>query len=266
MAEKRCAVITPYYKEDRWLLERCMRSVREQTAPADHILIADGFPQDWIDSEPVRHVRLDRNHSDFGNTPRGIGGLLAAAEGYHAIALLDADNWFEPGHVASCFEAAQRNLHCDYVVARRHLRRPDGSIIEMPDEPIWSHVDTSCYFLLPGSYHLLARFPLIPKPIGVLCDRIFFALLKEHGMIAEVVPHRTVNYHVLWPAIYKNAGEIAPMEADHTYKWKEIVQWLTSRRPREMQLIHRLCGPYPNDLLMRYKAQVAVSGEKAEKT
>src|SRR5690348_4286605 len=109
----RYAVVTPYYKEERWLLERCMNSVRTQSLPADHFLVADGFPQDWLDHEPVRHIRLDRNHRDFGNTPRGIGALVAIGEGYDGIALLDADNWFESHHIEECVAASGRS-ECDY--------------------------------------------------------------------------------------------------------------------------------------------------------
>jgi len=53
----RFAIVTPYYREEKWLLERCIRSAREQTLRADHILVADGFPQDWIDGEGVRGPR-----------------------------------------------------------------------------------------------------------------------------------------------------------------------------------------------------------------
>jgi hypothetical protein len=38
--------VTPYYKETRTCLERCIASVKQQTMRADHILVADGFPQD----------------------------------------------------------------------------------------------------------------------------------------------------------------------------------------------------------------------------
>jgi len=69
----RVAVITPYYKEDRLVLERCLRSVRKQTVAVDHFLVSDGFPQDWLDHEEVRHFRLGKSHGDYGNTPRGIG-------------------------------------------------------------------------------------------------------------------------------------------------------------------------------------------------
>jgi hypothetical protein len=48
----RYCVVTPYFKEDRAMLKRCMDSVRRQTAKVDHMLVADGFPQDWISTEP----------------------------------------------------------------------------------------------------------------------------------------------------------------------------------------------------------------------
>ena len=54
----RYCVVTPYFKEDRAMLQRCMDSVRRQTTKVDHMLVADGFPQDWISTEPVRHLIL----------------------------------------------------------------------------------------------------------------------------------------------------------------------------------------------------------------
>ena len=87
--------VTPYYKEDFKLIKRCLESVKNQSISCDHILIADGFPQKWIDDTGVRHLILDRSHGDAGNTPRGLGALLAIAEEYDGIGFLDADNWLE---------------------------------------------------------------------------------------------------------------------------------------------------------------------------
>ena len=78
----RWVIVTPYYKEERPLLSRCISSVSNQSVRTDHIVVADGHPQSWIDMEPVRHLKLDRSHGDYGNTPRGIGVLLAISEGY----------------------------------------------------------------------------------------------------------------------------------------------------------------------------------------
>src|SRR5271170_4341899 len=97
----RIAVITPYYKEPLAMLRHCHESVLAQDVGADHFLIADGFPSvDFTDAH-VKHIALPHAHSDNGNTPRGVGSLLADAEGYDFIAFLDADNWFHPGHLSS---------------------------------------------------------------------------------------------------------------------------------------------------------------------
>ena len=73
------------------MLKRCMDSVRRQTTKVDHMLVADGFPQDWISTEPVRHLILDRPHADYGDVARGVGALTAVAEKYDGIAFLDAE-------------------------------------------------------------------------------------------------------------------------------------------------------------------------------
>ena len=136
MGRHRCIVVTPYYTEDRSTLERCIRSVRSQSVATEHLLVADGNAQDWIDHEGVRHLRLDRSHADHGNTPRGIGAVLAAAEGFGAIALLDADNWLDSNHLEVCLNAAaSAGSKCDFVIARRRFRRPDGSVLPGQDEP-----------------------------------------------------------------------------------------------------------------------------------
>ena len=125
------AVITPYYQEPRAWLERCLASVRAQTHDCEHIVVADGYPQDWIDGLPgVRHLKLDRPHGDYGNTPRALGALMAAQEGADAVCFLDGDNWLGEDHVRTCVELAERE-QVDVVTTRRHMVREDGSIIPL---------------------------------------------------------------------------------------------------------------------------------------
>jgi hypothetical protein len=224
------------------MLERCIASVRAQTLAVDHFLVADGFPQEWIDGEPVRHIKLDRSHANYGNTPRAIGAIMAAAEAYDGIGLLDADNWLEPDHVASCVEASRQVEDCDYVIALRHLRRPDGSILSYRDEAPETLVDTSCYFLLPGSYHVLPHFGTMPKELSPICDRVFHAALRTRALRAAMVGHKTVNYLCLWPGPYVRAGEVPPVEADHWVDRERMAAWMHSRGPRERDVVNRLVG------------------------
>ena len=98
------AVITPYYKEPIAYLRKCYESVLSQGTKADHFFIADGFPNPELMSWDIKHISLSESHQDNGNTPRGIGAILATAEGYDFIAFLDADNWFHPNHINSMIE------------------------------------------------------------------------------------------------------------------------------------------------------------------
>jgi glycosyltransferase involved in cell wall biosynthesis len=180
MADKaKYAIVTPYYKEERRLLERCIASVRNQSVPTDHFLIADGFPQDWIDAAGVRHFKLDRSHGVGGTTPRRIGGLLAVAEGYDGIGLLDADNWLEPGHVKECLAAASTVPNCDYVMAQRTFRRPDESA--MPIRAGREDVDTNLFFMLRGAFCVVPHWAMMPRPLSPLCDIFFHGMLRHRG-------------------------------------------------------------------------------------
>jgi len=237
----RYAIVTPYYREDRSLLERCIASVRKQSIAADHILVADGFPQAWLDEAGVRHFKLDRHHGDFGNTPRGVGALIAIGEEYDAIGLLDADNWLEPDHIALCLAAARVTpAPCDYVVARRTFRRPDETIMPIPEEP--GHVDTNCFFFLRGSFGVIPHWTTMPKNLSSFCDRYFYYMLCRHPFTAATVSKPTVNYHCLWGWMYRALGETPPPDAKPSLDVDKPGRWLRSLNRRELEVASRLVG------------------------
>lgn len=238
------AVVTPYCTEDASVIARCIASVKRQSAPAVHFLVSDGRAQNWIDRERVRHVKLGRTHGDYGNAARGVGGLLAAAEGFRCIAFLDADNWYEPDHLEQCMEAAAGcpAADCDYVVARRRWMRPDESFIDAPDEPVERHVDTNCLVLLPGSHHLISLWASMPRQLSAIGDRIFYAALRSRGLRSAVVPRATVNYLCLWEYVYRQKGEAPPPGAKPVIDTSPIADWLRSLSPRELEIASRLSG------------------------
>ena len=80
------AVITPYYKENNQILRMCHESVLLQAPEVDHILVADGHPNPSVEDWPCRHIILPSSHGENGNTPRGVGALMALAEGYQFVA------------------------------------------------------------------------------------------------------------------------------------------------------------------------------------
>jgi hypothetical protein len=225
IAARRTLIVTPYYKEPRAKLERCLASVTSQTHPADHMFVADGHPVDWIDAAGVRHLRLDRAHNDFGNTPRCVGMMIGIAEQYDAISLLDADNWYEADHVERCWEAASND--CDYVVAQRRFCRPDGSIMPLDDEPINQHVDTSCFFFLEGSFAALPLWGTMPREVSPLCDRIFYAAVQARRLRQAMVSgHATVNFEVTVRGFFEKLGEKPPPQAKDPPNFLAIQTWI----------------------------------------
>ncbi len=237
----RPVLVTPYHKEDRPMLERCLDSVAAQTVPCDHVVVADGFPQDWIDARPVRHLKLSKAHADYGNTPRGLGALLAAHEGAAGIGFLDADNWLEPDHVERCLEAAKyAGPPIDVVIARRYLVRPNGTIIQYyRDPPANEFVDTNCFFLMPGAYHLIPVWIQMPKPIASMCDRIFLESIRAAGLNGVVVKKTTVYYYCLYEDVYRAIGETPPPNA-RKVDAKPIEDYLLNITPREHEEASRL--------------------------
>lgn len=239
----RVAVVTPYFKEPREWLERCIASVRAQTHACDHILVADGHPQDWVDGAGLRHLRLDRGHADYGNTPRSIGGQLAVAEGYDAIAFLDADNWFEPDHVQTCVDVAVHS-GADFVSARRHFVRADGSRmpVRIGEDENGSHVDTNCFFLLFGAFHTLPRWLLMPKPMAIWCDRFYLSSLREEGLTEARTAHATVNYLCTWADVFRSIGEEPPAYAKLGLPRERLLEWARRLQPGDLAAVRRLSG------------------------
>jgi hypothetical protein len=242
------AIVTPYYKEPRELIERCIRSVSAQDVPVTHFMIADGHPQDWIDGENVRHLRLDRSHGDYGNTPRSIGGILAASEGFDAIGFIDADNWLEPGHASACLRtaaaAAAAGTEVDYVIAHRRFVRIDGSHMNVltRDDADGSHVDTNCFFLLPGSFHALGQWGVMPKPLSIIGDRIFFGSLRAQGLRAARCQDVTVNYLCTWTCVFEALGETPPDYAKASVDTRPTAAWWRALDERDRAIVDRLAA------------------------
>jgi len=239
----RVAVITPYFKEPAGWLERCVESVKAQSHACTHLVIADGHPQDWLDHAGVRHIRLDRAHADFGNTPRAIGAQLAVSEGFDAVAFLDADNWYAPDHIEGCLETA-KEAGADYVVSLRELVREDGTALPFRprQDETREHVDTSCFMILPGAFHTLPRWLMMPKPMSMLGDRYYLKSLRDEGLTEGRNPRRTVRYLCGWADVYRAVGERPPAFAKEGLDFGQVRNWLQALSPKEAARVRRLTG------------------------
>ncbi len=255
-APGRYAIITPYYKEPCDVLERCIASVRDQTVATDHFLVADGFPQDWVDSAGVRHIRLDSAHADFGDTPRGIGAMTAVSEGYEAIGFLDADCWLEPDHTEHCLELVQQahSGACDYVIALRHERRPDGTIMDIGQVSPDKHVDTNCFFFLKTAFHVLPVWKSIPREISIVGDRVFYNAVRANALQPVLATRKTVNYTCMWESIYRAMGETPPEGAKPNPDHHAVKRWIADLSASDRSMINRLIQTKLEELYPLYKS------------
>ena len=228
-------IVTPYYNENDEILGRCIESVLSQTVPCTHYLVADGPGHQWLRNEGLRrHISLGEAHRDYGGTPRGIGAMLAISEGADAVCFLDVDNCYDPDHVAKCLSVAAGN---DYVAARRRIVLPDRTPVPGPDEPIEQHVDTSCFFALPGSFHTLARWALQPRQVTILGDRLFLAGLN--GLKFGVTDRATVTYTSGWKCHYEAASVTPPPDAKPNADWRPVRDWWKTLSPPEKTVARR---------------------------
>jgi len=209
MNQYRVAVITPYYKEDIEVLRQCHQSVINQDVNLTHFFIADGHPNKELNQWDCKHIMLPDSHGDNGNTPRGIGSLLAESEGYDFIAYLDADNWYHPNHLKSLL-TLHDETGGDVMCSFRTFHRMDGSILPISEEIENSlkHVDTSCLMISKKAFSCLTAWTKMPKALSPACDRIFYKLLKYHRFDMRHTQLRTVAFRSQYQAHYIGEKEL----------------------------------------------------------
>lgn len=202
----RVAIVTPYFRIDPEKLKRCCESVAAQTCPSDHILVADGEPQVIPNEFTPIHIALPENVGNCGATPRGFGGIYAFAQGYDVVAFLDADNWYEPDHVAQALEAMAKD-DLDVAFAKRHIVFPDGDVLQVedPQDRDQTHVDTNCYIISKTAAPLMGMMALYPKEFGAGEDRYLRLIVDGMKFKTGYVDKKTVWYETNWGFHYKLA-------------------------------------------------------------
>jgi glycosyltransferase involved in cell wall biosynthesis len=204
------AVITPYYDEDLNLLEQCHHSVLEQTLPCLHVLVADGKPKAAIDRWDAHHIVLPVSHADIGSTPRLIGSYHAIGLGVDAVTFLDADNWYEPEHLANLM-AARLSHGAAFVSSGRMLCQLDGSPmgpcpLTNPDR----FIDTNCMLFGRDAFPLLHHWVLMPGYGHLIGDRIMLHRVKESGVQRVHMPNPSVNYRSGKAGLYRLMNRPVP--------------------------------------------------------
>lgn len=206
----RVAVITPYYRESRAVLEQCHQSVLAQTVPCLHVLVADGHPKAALNHWDAHHVRLPRSHGDIGSTPRLIGSYHAIGLGVDAVAFLDADNWYGPNHIATLLEAMDRD-QAGFVSSSRTLCRLDGSVMgRCPLSDPDRFIDTNAMLFGRAAFPLLHQWVLMPEYGHLIGDRIMLDTVKRSSVRRTHVDAAEVFYRCNKAGLYRQMGEAIP--------------------------------------------------------
>jgi glycosyltransferase involved in cell wall biosynthesis len=203
-------VVTPYYKEDIEWLRQAHASVKAQTIPAWHILVCDGSAPAQIPDFQGTHIVLQRSYRDYGNTPRLIGCYNAITQDADAIAFLDADNWYYPGHLQSLIEIAMTE-RLDAVASARMLHRLDGSpMIKCPTVDGRNYIDTSCLVVLRPAFRHLIAWVLQGQDTAAETDQYLWRMMRSAGARLAFVDRPTVAYRTRHQVHYDQAAEPAP--------------------------------------------------------
>lgn len=240
-------IITPYFRESLDVLRNCHESVRGQTHACVHFLVADGSPRPEVSDWAVQHVILSKSHADGGNTPRAIGSLSAMNQGFDAIAYLDADNWYYPGHVEAMIEL-HKQTGAAVCTASRTIHRLDGSLmfVDSDDSDGCNHVDTSCFFLTKPAFRLLPIWAMMPTQLGPICDRVIWDLIRSLGLQYAHSPEPTVAFRTQYEIHYQYVGETPPAGAkSNEGSTEKALQWWTTLPPEVQADWQRRMGLLP---------------------
>jgi glycosyltransferase involved in cell wall biosynthesis len=235
------AVVTPYFEETLPVLSACHESVLAQTYACTHFLVSDGSPHAAaIQSWSARHVSLGTPHGDGGNTPRGVGSVLAMNEQFDAIAYLDADNWYQPSHIEAMVKL-QRETQADICTAARSLHRTDGSLlyVDILESEGKRHVDTSCLFLTRQAFGLVPLWAMMPHELGPRCDQVFWLAIQAQKFSCAHSTEATVAYRTRYDIHYKNMREPPPSDVKHASDFLQVGVWWASLPADAKQRWHR---------------------------
>jgi glycosyltransferase involved in cell wall biosynthesis len=206
-------VVTPYFQTETAWLQQAHDSVRAQTIPAHHILVCDGSAPAQIQSFQGSHIVLQRNYKDYGNTPRLIGCYHAMARDADAIAFLDGDNWFDPGHLEG-LEHFTRENRLDACSSARMLHRLDGSwMTKCPHVNARPYIDTSCLLVMKSAFPHLITWVLHTQAAADAVDQMIWQQMKRAGMRLGFRDSATVAYRTRHKVHYELAGETPPPDA-----------------------------------------------------
>jgi glycosyltransferase involved in cell wall biosynthesis len=215
------AVITPYYNESMPILNRCIKSVANQTTTSivHHIIVADTakrVKRKHFPSGAFQLINLNCNHGDAGATPRALGAISAFSQGFDAVAFLDADNSYEPTHIETMVKICSTEK-VDLVSATRNIYSSFEDkfgnkclYTDTVESNGQDFCDTNCLFMTRALMPLMTHW-ITSKDLYLAGDRAFWNLIVSNQNIKrEHCSIPTVNYFTKWAWHFQYAKEVIP--------------------------------------------------------
>jgi hypothetical protein len=113
------------------------------------------------------------------------------------------------------------------------------------------HVDTSCYWFLERSFHLLHYWVTMPVELAPICDRVFYRMIKSHNLAVRDTRKITMNFTFRYENLYRALGETPPPGAKPVVDPRPIFEWLLGLNASNQQLVANRCGFDPVSMVPR---------------
>jgi len=211
----RVAVITPYYNESIFTLNQCIKSVEKQTyKDIHHFVVADGNPFDDMDDYTANftHISLPPCR-DFGDTPRGVATAVAWAQGFDAIAYLDADCWYHKDHIRTMVGVMKESGR-DIITCPRKLYTSSGKFLaECIESDGWTFNDTNCFLFKRNVFGILSTWMFKDLNMCAVDDKVLWQAIQQFGIQTARSLRPTVNYTTTLAFHYQQHGKKIPKHA-----------------------------------------------------
>ena len=204
-------IVTPCFEPNPSWFERCKKSALSQPHCVHYIVWDGQVPTtSSVLSDSIREFSIPGPHGDAGNAARAVGSILAAAEGVDWIAFLDADNWYEPDHIARMLDCS-RQSGAWITSCTRNLYALDGSLMGVcPQIDGERFVDTSCLLIARQAFALLSTWASIPPANRFVGDQVFWAEVIRSGYSRAHINFPSVAYRTAYAVHYEHFGITKP--------------------------------------------------------
>ncbi len=165
-----------------------------------------------IDAVPLyKLIELPVAHGDGGSAARCIGAIEAITSGFDAVAFLDGDNWYAPGHLSEMV-ALHKETGAPLCTGTLSIVRIDGTAWEgvHGESDGKKHADTNTIFVTREAFPLLLNWALVPAELGCICDRVWWQLAKASGYKRAHLALETVFYRNRYAQQYRLKREEVP--------------------------------------------------------